>query len=111
MPFSKLNLPLKIQGGTLCLMTQYFFLSQYFECKQADIEWILNTVSKNYCLQILRPGEGVERVFILDFYVSVASNMCNLGFKGLLHILMNPIFFVLFSCSSHIASSCNITSV
>ena len=36
MSFSKLNLPLKIQGGTLCLVTQYFFLSQYFECKQAD---------------------------------------------------------------------------
>ena len=26
------------------------FLSEYFECKQADIEWILNKVSKNYCL-------------------------------------------------------------
>ena len=56
MPFSKLNLLLKIQGGTLCLVTKYFFLSQYFECKQADIEWILNKVSKNYRLQIPRPG-------------------------------------------------------
>ena len=35
--------------------------------------------------------------------------MCNLGFKGLLHILMSPILLFLFS--SHIASSCNITSV
>ena len=52
MPFSKLNLPFKIQGGTIYLVTQYFFLSQYFECKQADIEWILNKVSKNYRLQI-----------------------------------------------------------
>ena len=96
MPFSKLNLPLKIQGGTLCLMTQYFFLSQYFECTQADIEWILNKMSTNFCLQIPRPGEGLERVFIFDFYVNVASNMWNLGFKELLHILMNPIFFFFF---------------
>ena len=34
------------------------FLSQYFECKQADIQWILNKVSKNYCLQIPCPREG-----------------------------------------------------
>ena len=58
MPFSKLNLPPKIQGGTLCLVTQYFFLSKYFDCKQADIEWILNKVSKNSRLQIPRPGGG-----------------------------------------------------
>ena len=56
MPFSKLNLPPKIQGGTLCLVAQYFFLSQYFECKQADIEWILDKVSKNYRILIPRPG-------------------------------------------------------
>ena len=37
---------------------QVFFLSQYFECKQADFEWILDNVSKNYCLQISHPGEG-----------------------------------------------------
>ena len=109
MPFSKLNLPPKIH--TLWLVTQYFFLSQYFECKQADIEWILNKVSKNYRLQIPLPEEGVERVYILDFYVNVASNMYNLGFKGLLHILMNPIFFNFCSFSSHIAYSCNITRV
>ena len=70
-----------------------FFLSQYFECKQADIEWILNKVSKNYCLLIPCPGEGgVGRVFIFDSIVNVANNMWNLGFKGLLHILKNPIF-------------------
>ena len=63
MPFSKLNLPLKIQGGTLCLVTQNFFLSQYFECRQADIEWILNKVAKNYRLQIPRPGGGGWRGF------------------------------------------------
>ena len=33
-----------------------FFLSQYFDCKQPDIEWILNKMSKTYCLQISRPG-------------------------------------------------------
>ena len=38
MPYSKLHLPLKIQGDTLCLVTQYFFLSQYFECKKADMK-------------------------------------------------------------------------
>ena len=59
----------------------------------------------------LAPEEGVARVFILDFYVNVASNMSNLGFKGLLHILINPIFFIFFSFSSHIVYSCNITSV
>ena len=37
---------------------------------------------------------GVERVFILDCHVNVASDMWNLGFKGLLHILMSPILFV-----------------
>ena len=36
------------------------------------------------------------RVFILDFHVNVANGMCNLGFKGLLHILMNPILFYFF---------------
>ena len=53
----------------------------------------------------------MERVFILDFHVNVASDMWNLGFKGLLHIIMNPIlnYFLLFS--SHVASSYNITSV
>ena len=35
-----------------------FFLSQYFEWQQADIEWILNKVSKNYWLQISCLGEG-----------------------------------------------------
>ena len=97
MPISKLNLPLKIQGVTLHLVTQYFFLSQYFECNQVYIDWILNKVSKNYRLQIPSPGGGGrERVFILDFFVNVASNMSNLGFKGLLHILINPIFFICF---------------
>ena len=67
MPFSKLNLPLKIQGGTLCLVTQYLFLSQYFECKQADIEWILNEVSKNDRLQIPRPGGEGRQGFHIRF--------------------------------------------
>ena len=38
----------------------------------------------------------MERVFRLDFHVNVASDMWNLGFKGLLHILMNPILFYYF---------------
>ena len=100
MPFSKLNLPLKIQGGTLCLMTQYFFLSQYFKCKQAYIEWILNKVStKLSSPNTSRRRRGVERVFVLDLYVNVASDMWNLGFKGLLHILVNPIFLYFFHFS------------
>ena len=69
MPFSKLNLQLKIQGVHM-FDDPLFFLSQYFECKEADNEWILNKVSKNYCLQISRPGEGgVGRIFISDFHV------------------------------------------
>ena len=67
MPFSKLNLPLKIQGGTLCLVTQYFFLSQYVECKQADIECISNKVLKNFRLQIPRPGGGGRDGFHIRF--------------------------------------------
>ena len=38
----------------------------------------------------------MERVFRLDFYVNVAKDMWNLGFKGLLHILLNPILFYFF---------------
>ena len=53
----------------------------------------------------------MERVFRIDFHVNVARDMWNLGFKGLLHILMNPILFLLFLFSSHIASICTITSV
>ena len=87
-----------------------FFLPQYFECKKAVIEWILNKVSIYIILSsnILPRRRGLGRVFIFDFIVNVANDMWNLGFKGLLHILMNPIFFLF---SSHIASSCNITSV
>ena len=56
MLFSKLNLQPKIQGVHM-FDDPIFFLSQYFECKQADIRCILNKVSKNYRLQISRPGE------------------------------------------------------
>ena len=45
----------------------YFFLSQYFECKQADIEWILKKVSTDYRLQISRPGEGGGEGFHIRF--------------------------------------------
>ena len=79
MPFNKLNLPLKIQGGTLCLVTQYFFLSQYFECKQADIEWILNKVSTNYRLQIPRPGGGGREVFHIRFVCKRSKQYVEFG--------------------------------
>ena len=79
MPFSKLNLPLKIQGGTLCLMTQYFFLSQYFECKQANIEWILNKVSNNYRLQIPRPEGGGREGFHIRFLCKRSKQYVEFG--------------------------------
>ena len=44
-----------------------FFLSQYFECKQADIERILNKVAKNYRLQISRPGQGGVEFWINNY--------------------------------------------
>ena len=77
-------------------MTKYFFFSHYFECKQADIEWTLNKVSKIIVFKYFAPEKGVERVFILDFHVNVANDMWNLGFKGLLHILMYSILFYIF---------------
>ena len=79
MPVSKLNLRLKIQGGTLCLVTQYFFLSQYFECEQADIEWILNKVSKNYRLQIPRPGGGGGEGFHIRFLCKRSKQYVEFG--------------------------------
>ena len=54
MPFSKLNLRLKFKG--VHMSDEPIFLLSL--CKQADIECILNKVSKNYCLQISRPGAG-----------------------------------------------------
>ena len=80
MPFSLLNLPLKIQGGTLCLVTQYFFLSQYFECKQADIEWILNKVYKNYRLQKRRPGGGGRLGFHIRFVCKCSNKYVEFGY-------------------------------
>ena len=74
MPFSKLNLPLKVQGGTLCLVTQYFFLSQYFECKHADIEWILNKVSKND-----RPGGKSRAGFHIRFLCKRSKQYVEFG--------------------------------
>ena len=52
-------------------MTRYFYQPQYFECKQADIEWINNNVSKKYCLKIFRPergGGGGEGLYIWFSY-------------------------------------------
>ena len=92
-------------------MTKYFYLSQYFECKQADIEWILIRCLNIIVFEYLAPEKGVGRVFILDFHVNVANDMRNLAFKGSLHILMNPILYYCVLFSFYIASSCNMTSV
>ena len=40
-------------------------------------------------------------VFIFEFIVKVENAMWNLGFKGLLHILMNPIFLNFFISVLH----------
>ena len=79
MPFSKLNSPLKIQEGALCLVIQYLILSQYFECKQADIEWILDEVSKNYRLQIPRPGGGGRENFHIRFLCKRSKQYVEFG--------------------------------
>ena len=51
------------------------------------------------------------RVFIiLFFHVNVANDIWNLGFKGLLHISTNPIFFY-FLFLFYKASSYNIFKV
>ena len=55
--FYKIKFTLKIQWGVYVLMTQYLFMPQYFECKQADIEYSYNKVSKNHSLQ-KSPGGG-----------------------------------------------------
>ena len=76
-------------------MTQYFSLSQYFQCKQADIDCMIIKVSKSPCLQKSRSGGGgavvVGRVYVFGFYIHVLCETCNLGFKGLLdpHVLEN----------------------
>ena len=46
---------------------QVFFLVAIFWEQRADIEWILNKVSKNYCLQISRRGEGGGEGFYIRF--------------------------------------------
>ena len=79
MPISKLNLPLKIQGVTLHLVTQYFFLSQYFECNQVYIDWILNKVSKNYRLQIPSPGGGGREGFHIRLFCKRSKQYVEFG--------------------------------
>ena len=77
-------------------MTKFFFLSQYFECKQADIEWILNKLSTDYRLQISRPGKGG-----FDIRFSCKRSKRYVEFNGLLHILINPILFFIIISISH----------
>ena len=54
-------------------------LSQYSECKQADIEWILNKVSKNYRLQIPRLGRGVREGFHIRFLCKRSKQYVEFG--------------------------------
>ena len=56
-----------------------FFLSRYSECKQVVIEWILNKVSKNYCLQIFCPGEGGGEGFYILFYCKRSKRYVEFG--------------------------------
>ena len=65
-----------------------FFLSQYFQCKQADVECIMSKVCKSHCLQESRSGRGGWVGFS---YLVFIYTMYYLGFKGLLYILMNLI--------------------
>ena len=60
-------------------MTQYLSPSQYFECKQADIEWILNKVSTNYRLQIPRPGGGGREGFHIRFLCKRSKQYVEFG--------------------------------
>ena len=81
MPFSKLNLPLKIQGGTLCLMTRYVSLSQYFECKQTYIEWILNKVSR---------GGGGREGFHIRFLCRRSKQYVEFGIERVIKYIDEP---------------------
>ena len=84
MTFIKLNLPLKIQGGgCIFLMTQYFFMPQYFERKQADIELSYNMVFKNNCLQkspgggeVLYLSHGLNCLYAYVSYNSMNNYFC-----------------------------------
>ena len=67
----------------------FFSQPQYFECKQADIDYINHKVSK----KILPQRKGVKRVFISGLHIHVAWEACNFLFKGLLHVLNNPNFY------------------
>ena len=58
---------------------QLFFYSQYFECKQADIKWIINKVFKNYRLQISCPGEGGGEGFHIRFLCKRSKRYVEFG--------------------------------
>ena len=60
-------------------MTQYFFPSQNVQYKQADIEWILNKVSKNYRLQIPLPGGGGREGFHIRFLCKRSKQYVEFG--------------------------------
>ena len=72
-------------------------------------------MSKNYCLQISRPGDRGGEGFSIRFSCKRSKQYVEFGiniiFKGLLHILMNSVFFYFFVFSFLITSSRNIASV
>ena len=90
---------------------QLVFLPQYFEFKQADIEWILNKVSKNYRLQISRPGEGGGEGFNIRFPCKRNKRYVEFGILRVKSYINVPHIIVLLLFTFHIASPCNITSV
>ena len=80
MPLSKLNLPLKIQGGTLYLVTQYFFLLQYILSANKHIlngYWIrcLKIIVSKY----LAPEEGGREGFHIRFLCKRSKQYVEFG--------------------------------
>ena len=51
-----------------------FFMPQYFECKQANIEYSYNMESKNHCLQKFPVGGG-GRVFISGPWTTTSGSL------------------------------------
>ena len=73
----------------------YFLQPQYFECKQADIEYINNKVSKNFFPKISRPEEGGgEGLYIWFSYTrSIIRRRVIWDLKGYYMHYWTPYFF------------------
>ena len=91
--FTKLKLLLKIQGGTNVWWPSIFSFRNILSANKQILKGYWIRCLKNIVFKYLAPQKGVGRVFIFDFIVNVASDMWNLGFKGLLHTSTNHIFF------------------